>query len=178
MRISDVERALRQQQAQNKMIKNHYEKILAQLEVLTKNTIQVSLFERWFRDDINFIKKRSFVGFWTHLVLLAHLAHFPRKHLVLLLKITNSTCLHSIVQLSRKGSRGNHLVLPLVVASFPQRGIPTYVALRSIRRVTCHRKPILWLIWTQFSVDWTLRGVAPFYFLGLFLIVFLWLFDN
>lgn len=46
MRIADVEKALRQQQAQNKMIKNHYEKILAQLEIMTKNTIQVSLFER------------------------------------------------------------------------------------------------------------------------------------
>lgn len=45
MRIADVERALRQQQAQNKMIKNQYEKILAQLEAMTKSTIHDVLFE-------------------------------------------------------------------------------------------------------------------------------------
>ena len=45
MRIVDLERALRQQQTQNKMIKNHYEKILAQLEVMTKSTIHDVLFE-------------------------------------------------------------------------------------------------------------------------------------
>ncbi len=44
MRIADVEGALRQQQAQNKMIKNHYDKILAQLENASKATIQAVLF--------------------------------------------------------------------------------------------------------------------------------------
>lgn len=44
LRINDLERAVRQQQSQNKMIKNHYEKVLAQLEALTKNAIQAVLF--------------------------------------------------------------------------------------------------------------------------------------
>jgi hypothetical protein len=44
LRITDLERAVRQQQAQNKMIKNHYEKILSQLEVVSKNTIQTAIF--------------------------------------------------------------------------------------------------------------------------------------
>jgi hypothetical protein len=35
---------VRQQQAQNKMIKNQYDKILAQLEVISKSTIQAVLF--------------------------------------------------------------------------------------------------------------------------------------
>lgn len=44
LRINDLERAVRQQQSQNKMIKNHYEKVLAQLEALTKKAIQAVLF--------------------------------------------------------------------------------------------------------------------------------------
>ena len=44
LRITDLERAVRQQQAQNKMIRNHYDKILAQLEAHTKNTIQAAIF--------------------------------------------------------------------------------------------------------------------------------------
>jgi hypothetical protein len=45
MRIADLERALRQQQSQNRLLQNHYEKILAQLESLSKTTIHSVLFE-------------------------------------------------------------------------------------------------------------------------------------
>jgi hypothetical protein len=44
IRITDLERAIKQQQAQNKMIQNHYEKILVQLEAQSKNAIQAVLF--------------------------------------------------------------------------------------------------------------------------------------
>lgn len=42
--MADLDRAFRQQQAQNKLIKNHYDKLLSQLEVITKNTIQAAIF--------------------------------------------------------------------------------------------------------------------------------------
>lgn len=44
IRIADVERALRAQAAQNKMIKNQYEKMMTQLEAVTKKNIQAVLF--------------------------------------------------------------------------------------------------------------------------------------
>ena len=44
IRIADVERALRAQQAQNKMIRNQYEKMMTQLEAVTKKNIQAVLF--------------------------------------------------------------------------------------------------------------------------------------
>ena len=45
IRIADLERAVRQQQAKNKIVKNFYEKLLAQMEVITKSTIHTVLFE-------------------------------------------------------------------------------------------------------------------------------------
>lgn len=44
IRIIDVEKALRSQLTQNKMLKNQYEKLRNQLETLTKKNIQAILF--------------------------------------------------------------------------------------------------------------------------------------
>ena len=51
IRIADVERALRAQVAQNKMIKNQYEKMMTQLEAVAKKNIQAVLYE-WFSNII------------------------------------------------------------------------------------------------------------------------------
>ena len=46
MRMAEVEKALRQEQGQNRMIKNHYDKMAVQLEVTSKNSIQAVLFNQ------------------------------------------------------------------------------------------------------------------------------------
>ena len=45
VRIMDVEKALRSQQTQNKMLKNQYEKLRSHVETLCKKNIQAVLFE-------------------------------------------------------------------------------------------------------------------------------------
>lgn len=45
MRIAEVQRALRAQQAQNRMIKNQYQKLMTQMENVTKKNIQLVLFQ-------------------------------------------------------------------------------------------------------------------------------------
>lgn len=44
LRINDLEKALRQQQTQNKVIRNQYEKLIGQVEGVTKGTIHAVLF--------------------------------------------------------------------------------------------------------------------------------------
>lgn len=43
LRIADVERALRAQQAQNRIIQNQYDNLMNQLEGSVRKTIQVTL---------------------------------------------------------------------------------------------------------------------------------------
>jgi hypothetical protein len=45
MRIADLEKAMRVEQTQNKMIRNQYEKLMGQVEAVAKKTIQGVLFE-------------------------------------------------------------------------------------------------------------------------------------
>lgn len=44
MRIADLEKAVRVEQAQNKMIRNQYDKLLGQVETVAKRTVQAVLF--------------------------------------------------------------------------------------------------------------------------------------
>ena len=44
MRIADLEKAIRIEQTQNKMIRNQYDKLLSQVEGVSKKTIQAVLF--------------------------------------------------------------------------------------------------------------------------------------
>ena len=45
MRIADLEKAIRIEQTQNKMIRNQYDKLMGQVESVAKMTIQGVLFE-------------------------------------------------------------------------------------------------------------------------------------
>jgi hypothetical protein len=45
LRIADLEKAVRVELAQNKMIRNQYDKLLSQIEGAAKKTIQIVLFE-------------------------------------------------------------------------------------------------------------------------------------
>ena len=45
MRIADLEKAIRIEQTQNKMIRNQYDKLMGQVESVAKKTIQGVLFE-------------------------------------------------------------------------------------------------------------------------------------
>jgi hypothetical protein len=45
IRIADLEKAIRVEQTQNKMIRNQYEKLIGQVEAVAKKTIQGVLFD-------------------------------------------------------------------------------------------------------------------------------------
>lgn len=45
IRIADLQKAIRVEQTQNKMIRNQYDKLLSQVQSVSKKTIQAVLFE-------------------------------------------------------------------------------------------------------------------------------------